>query len=154
MTSQHNSGRMTQVAALYVQTGGSYFRLPDVDPWDEGRDARAYAGHTLLLRTRPVSAGARCGRASPETSSAARLSSLAMMAGALPLHWTLCVDMVAFLSIPNTVKHGRISALTSRRAKADGLRQSCREQPDTDGLAASNRGNMDTMRRSRRGYMR
>tara|TARA_R110000823_G_scaffold245599_3_gene369741 strand:- start:56 stop:763 length:708 start_codon:yes stop_codon:yes gene_type:complete len=44
MTSQHNSGRMTQVAALYVQTGGSYFGLPDVDPWDEGRDARAYAG--------------------------------------------------------------------------------------------------------------
>lgn len=32
------------VAALYVQTGGCYFGLPDVDPWDEQRDARLYAG--------------------------------------------------------------------------------------------------------------
>lgn len=32
------------VAALYVQTGGCYFGLPDVDPWDEKRDARLYAG--------------------------------------------------------------------------------------------------------------
>lgn len=32
------------IAALYVQTGGCYFGLPDVDPWDEARDARRYAG--------------------------------------------------------------------------------------------------------------
>lgn len=32
------------IAALYVQTGGVYFGLPDVDPWDEARDARKYAG--------------------------------------------------------------------------------------------------------------
>lgn len=32
------------IAALYVQTGGSYFDLPGVDPWDEERDARKYAG--------------------------------------------------------------------------------------------------------------
>jgi hypothetical protein len=32
------------VAALYVATGGCYFGLPDVDPWDERRDARLYAG--------------------------------------------------------------------------------------------------------------
>ncbi len=32
------------VAALYVQTGGCYFGLPDVDPWDQARDARRYAG--------------------------------------------------------------------------------------------------------------
>lgn len=32
------------VAALYVQKGGCYFGLPDVDPWDEERDARTYAG--------------------------------------------------------------------------------------------------------------
>ena len=35
---------MTTVAALYVETGGCYFGLPDVDPWDEARDARLYAG--------------------------------------------------------------------------------------------------------------
>ena len=32
------------IAALYVQSGGCYFGLPDVDPWDEARDARLYAG--------------------------------------------------------------------------------------------------------------
>lgn len=32
------------IAALYVQTGGSYFGLQGVDPWDEQRDARRYPG--------------------------------------------------------------------------------------------------------------
>jgi len=32
------------VAALYVETDGAYFGLPSVDPWDEARDARKYAG--------------------------------------------------------------------------------------------------------------
>lgn len=32
------------IAALYVQTGGSYFNLEGVDPWDEVRDARQYPG--------------------------------------------------------------------------------------------------------------
>ena len=32
------------IAALYVQKNGCYFGLPDVDPWDEARDARGYAG--------------------------------------------------------------------------------------------------------------
>jgi hypothetical protein len=32
------------IAALYVQTGGCYFGSPDVDPWDEARDARKYDG--------------------------------------------------------------------------------------------------------------
>ena len=32
------------IAALYVQTGGVYCGLPDVDPWDEARDARLYPG--------------------------------------------------------------------------------------------------------------
>jgi len=32
------------IAALYVQTGGAYFDLPNVDPWDEQRDARKYSG--------------------------------------------------------------------------------------------------------------
>lgn len=32
------------IAALYVQTGGSYYNLPDVDPYDEARDARIYMG--------------------------------------------------------------------------------------------------------------
>jgi hypothetical protein len=32
------------LASLYVETDGAYFGLPDVDPWDERRDARNYAG--------------------------------------------------------------------------------------------------------------
>jgi hypothetical protein len=32
------------IAALYVQTGGVYYGLDDVDPWDGARDARLYAG--------------------------------------------------------------------------------------------------------------
>lgn len=32
------------IAALFVATGGCYFGLPDVDPWDEKRDARLYPG--------------------------------------------------------------------------------------------------------------
>jgi hypothetical protein len=37
-------GRRRVIAALYVETGGAYFGLPDVDPYDEARDARTYAG--------------------------------------------------------------------------------------------------------------
>jgi len=33
-----------KVAALYVEKDGAYFNLPGVDPWDEARDARKYAG--------------------------------------------------------------------------------------------------------------
>lgn len=32
------------IAALFVETGGCYFGLPGVDPWDEAREARLYAG--------------------------------------------------------------------------------------------------------------
>lgn len=32
------------IAALYVEDGGCYTGLPDVDPWPESRDARKYAG--------------------------------------------------------------------------------------------------------------
>lgn len=32
------------IAALFVETDGCYFGLPDVDPWDIARDARLYDG--------------------------------------------------------------------------------------------------------------
>ena len=35
---------MSMVAALYVEKDGAYFGLEGVDPWDEERDARLYAG--------------------------------------------------------------------------------------------------------------
>lgn len=47
------------VAALYVQRGGVYYGLPDVDPWDEERDARLYAGPWPVVAHPPC---ARWGR--------------------------------------------------------------------------------------------
>ncbi len=35
---------LQQIAALYVQTGGCYFNLEGVQPWDQGDDARMYGG--------------------------------------------------------------------------------------------------------------
>lgn len=35
---------MQAIAALYVETGGCYYGLPNVEPWDEARDARLYDG--------------------------------------------------------------------------------------------------------------
>lgn len=32
------------IAALFVETGGCYYGVPDVDQWDINRDARRYAG--------------------------------------------------------------------------------------------------------------
>lgn len=37
-------GATNPVAALFIESGGSYFGLPGVDPWDEARDARLYDG--------------------------------------------------------------------------------------------------------------
>lgn len=44
------------IAALYVQKDGTYYDLPDVDPWDEARDARQYAGPWSVVAHPP------CGR--------------------------------------------------------------------------------------------
>jgi hypothetical protein len=33
-----------RIAALYVEKDGCYYGLPGIDPWDESRDARQYAG--------------------------------------------------------------------------------------------------------------
>lgn len=43
------------IAALFVATGGAYFGLPDVDPWDEKRDARLYAGPWPVVAHPPCS---------------------------------------------------------------------------------------------------
>ncbi len=43
------------IAALYVETGGVYYGLPDVDPWDEPRDARLYAGPWPVVAHPPCS---------------------------------------------------------------------------------------------------
>jgi hypothetical protein len=35
---------MNKVAALFVESDGIYFNLPEIDPWDQQRDARTYDG--------------------------------------------------------------------------------------------------------------
>lgn len=41
------------IAALYVATGGHYFGLEGVDPWDEDRDARLYRGPYAVVAHPP-----------------------------------------------------------------------------------------------------
>ncbi len=43
------------IAALFVQTGGAYFGLEGVDPWDEKRDARTYPGPHPVVAHPPCS---------------------------------------------------------------------------------------------------
>jgi hypothetical protein len=43
------------IAALFVETGGAYFDVPGVDPWDEARDARRYAGPFPVVAHPPCS---------------------------------------------------------------------------------------------------
>lgn len=48
-------------AALFVAARGCYFGLPDVDPWDEARDARRYAGPWPVVAHPPCTTwGAPC----------------------------------------------------------------------------------------------
>jgi hypothetical protein len=43
-TTKEKHRMSSRVAALFVETNGVYFGLPNVDPWDGAREARAYAG--------------------------------------------------------------------------------------------------------------
>jgi len=41
------------IAALFVLTNGPYFGLPNIDPWDEQRDAKKYAGPYRVIAHPP-----------------------------------------------------------------------------------------------------
>ena len=47
------------IAALFVQKDGAYYGMEDIDPWDEERDARKYAGPHPVVAHPPC---ARFGR--------------------------------------------------------------------------------------------
>jgi hypothetical protein len=53
------------IAALYVQQRGCYFGLPGVDPWDEARDARTYAGPWPVVAHPPCQRWGRYWHGSP-----------------------------------------------------------------------------------------
>lgn len=53
------------IAALFVESGGVYFRLPDVDPWDKARDARLYSGPHPVVAHPPCERWGRYWHGSP-----------------------------------------------------------------------------------------
>jgi hypothetical protein len=53
------------IAALFVETGGCYFGLDGVDPWDQARDARTYAGPYPVVAHPPCQRWGRMARGGP-----------------------------------------------------------------------------------------
>jgi hypothetical protein len=61
------------IAALFVESGGGYFGLPMVDPWDEPRDARRYAGPTPVVAHPPCQRWGRYWHGAPRKPHQHRL---------------------------------------------------------------------------------
>lgn len=61
------------IAALFVATGGVYFGLPDVDPWDERRDARSYPGPWPVVAHPPCERWGRYWHGGPTAHERQRL---------------------------------------------------------------------------------
>lgn len=53
------------IAALFTETGGIYFNVPGVDPWDEQRDARLYDGPYPVVAHPPCQRWGRFWHGSP-----------------------------------------------------------------------------------------
>lgn len=60
------------IAALFVERGGVYWDLPGVDPWDEARDARLYAGPHPVVAHPPCERWGRYARGGPNPHAARR----------------------------------------------------------------------------------
>lgn len=60
------------IAALYVETNGCYFGLEGVDPWDEKRDARLYAGPHPVVAHPPCQRWGRFAAGGPHHSQPRR----------------------------------------------------------------------------------
>jgi hypothetical protein len=61
------------ISALFVETGGCYFGLQDVDPWDIARDARNYSGPWPVIAHPPCQRWGRYWHGSPRKPHQFRL---------------------------------------------------------------------------------
>lgn len=61
------------IAALFVAKGGVYFNLPDVDPWDEKRDARTYDGDWPVVAHPPCERWGRYWSGGPSAKTRRKL---------------------------------------------------------------------------------
>lgn len=61
------------VAALYVAKNGPYFGLPNVDPWDQERDARKYSGPHPVVAHPPCQRWGRYATGGPNPAAERRL---------------------------------------------------------------------------------
>ena len=57
------------IAALFVEKGGCYYGLDDVDPWDRERDARLYAGPWPVVAHPPCERWGRYARGGPNPNA-------------------------------------------------------------------------------------
>jgi hypothetical protein len=64
---------MSSITALFVASGGVYFGLPDVDPWDEPRDARLYAGADPVVAHPPCERWGRYWSGGPSAKTRRKL---------------------------------------------------------------------------------
>lgn len=61
------------VSALFVERGGVYWGMPDVDPWDEDRDARRYDGPSVVVAHPPCARWGRYWSGGPSARTRRRL---------------------------------------------------------------------------------
>lgn len=61
------------IAALFVETDGAYYGVPNVDPWDETRDARRYDGPWPVVAHPPCQRWGRYWHGSPRKPHQYRL---------------------------------------------------------------------------------
>jgi hypothetical protein len=138
-----------KIAALFVDAKGCYAGLPDVDAWDEKRDARLYPGPYPVVAHPPCSRWCRLAGLVEARWGHKRGEDGGCFASALASvrKWGGC------WSIQHTQTHGQRIVLQHRRQAGDG-RVLIGSTVTTGGRATSSRIATDTPQRRPRGSMR